>query len=190
MPRLPVPGADDNTWGDLLNEFLAAEHNSDGSLKTTGSLAAKANESAVVHNTGAETVAGVKTFSSSPVVPTPTGGTDAANKTYVDTVGSAGTPDADATTKGKLRLTGDLSGTADVPTVPGLAGKEGTITAGTTGQYYRGDKSWQTLDKTAIGLANVDNTSDANKPVSTATQNALDTKAGTADIIALSVALG
>ncbi len=22
MPRLPTPGGDDNTWGDLLNEFL------------------------------------------------------------------------------------------------------------------------------------------------------------------------
>jgi len=34
-----------------------------------------------------------------------------------------------------------------------------------------------TLDKAAVGLANVDNTSDANKPVSTATQSALDLKA-------------
>ena len=50
-------------------------------------------------------------------------------------------------------------------------------TAGTTAQYYRGDKSWQTLDKTAVGLANVDNTSDANKPISTATQTALTGKA-------------
>jgi hypothetical protein len=55
---------------------------------------------------------------------------------------------------------------------------EPTITAGTTGQYYRGDKSFQTLDKTAVGLANVDNTSDANKPVSTATQTALNAKQG------------
>jgi len=53
------------------------------------------------------------------------------------------------------------------------AGKEPTLAAGTTGQYYRGDKSWQTLDKTAAGLGNVDNTSDANKPVSTAQASAL-----------------
>lgn len=32
------------------------------------------------------------------------------------------------------------------------------------------------LTKSSVGLANVDNTSDANKPVSTATQSALDTK--------------
>ena len=55
--------------------------------------------------------------------------------------------------------------------------KEGGIVAGTTGQYWRGDKSWQTLDKNAVGLGNVDNTADASKPVSTATQAALDGKA-------------
>jgi hypothetical protein len=57
-----------------------------------------------------------------------------------------------------------------------IAGKEPTITAGTTGQYFRGDKTFQTLDKAAVGLGNVDNTSDANKPISTATQTALDDK--------------
>jgi hypothetical protein len=40
-----------------------------------------------------------------------------------------------------------------------LSGKEPTITAGTTSQYYRGDKTFQTLDKTAVGLGNVDNVS-------------------------------
>ena len=38
------------------------------------------------------------------------------------------------------------------------AGLEPTITAGTTGQYWRGDKSWQTLDKSAVGLGSVENT--------------------------------
>jgi hypothetical protein len=38
-----------------------------------------------------------------------------------------------------------------------LDGKEATITAGTTSQYFRGDKSFQTLDKSAVGLSNVDN---------------------------------
>jgi hypothetical protein len=36
--------------------------------------------------------------------------------------------------------------------------KEGALTAGTTSQYYRGDKTWQTLDKSAVGLSNVENT--------------------------------
>jgi hypothetical protein len=57
-----------------------------------------------------------------------------------------------------------------------LNAKEATITATTSADYYRGDKTFATLDKAAVGLSNVDNTSDANKPVSTATQTALDTK--------------
>lgn len=58
-----------------------------------------------------------------------------------------------------------------------MAAFEPGITAGTTEQYLRGDKSWQSLNKSAVGLGNVDNTSDANKPISTATQTALDAKA-------------
>ena len=76
-----------------------------------------------------------------------------------------------------------------------LAGKEPTVNAGTAGQYYRGDKSWQTLDKNAVGLSNVDNTADVSKPVSTATQTALDGKSNTghghaqSDVTGLTTAL-
>jgi len=35
---------------------------------------------------------------------------------------------------------------------------EPIISSGTTSQYLRGDKTWQTLDKTAVGLSNVENT--------------------------------
>jgi hypothetical protein len=74
-------------------------------------------------------------------------------------------------------ITGTLSTQTDLQSA--LDAKEATISAGTTGQYYRGDKSFQTLDKAAVGLSNVDNTSDANKPISTATQTALDGKQAT-----------
>lgn len=60
-----------------------------------------------------------------------------------------------------------------------LSAKENTIVAGTTAQYWRGDKTWQTLDKTSVGLSNVSNTSDTDKPLSTATQTALNTKQNT-----------
>ena len=35
MARLPQPGGDDGTWGQVLNEFLGVAHNADGSLKTS-----------------------------------------------------------------------------------------------------------------------------------------------------------
>lgn len=73
----------------------------------------------------------------------------------------------------QLRLTAGTVATQDA-LVSGLATKEPTIAAGTTAQYRRGDHTWQTLNKAAAGLGNVDNTSDVDKPVSTATQTALD----------------
>ena len=139
MSRLPVPGADGGTWGNILNDFLSVEHNSDGTLKSSGSLAAKADDTTVVHKTGTETVAGVKTFTSSPVVPTPNSGTDAANKSYVDSVAASAAPDATGSAKGVVQLAGDLGGTAASPTVPGLATK-------------------QTADATLTALAALDNT--------------------------------
>jgi hypothetical protein len=50
MARLPIPGSDVNTWGDILNDFLNVEHNNDGTLKTTGSLAQKAPTSRLVNS--------------------------------------------------------------------------------------------------------------------------------------------
>ena len=35
MPRLPIVGADGDTWGNVLNEFLRVSHREDGTLKTT-----------------------------------------------------------------------------------------------------------------------------------------------------------
>lgn len=74
MARLPIPGADDGKWGEILNEYLSVSHDEAGLLR------------------------------------------------------------------------------------PGL------------------------LDKSAVGLSNVDNTADADKPISSAVQAALDTKAGTSGL--------
>jgi len=67
----------------------------------------------------------------------------------------------------------------------GAPGEDGVgiPAGGTTAQVLRKasgadyDAQWatMTLDKTAVGLPNVDNTSDINKPVSTATQTAINT---------------
>lgn len=38
--RLPIPGGDDNTWGNILNDFLDVSHNSDGTLKNSALLQA------------------------------------------------------------------------------------------------------------------------------------------------------
>lgn len=68
MARLPNIGSDDGTWGSILNDYLGVEMQSDGFLKirTDGTLAD------LMHTTGSESVSGTKTFSSSPIVPSPT----------------------------------------------------------------------------------------------------------------------
>lgn len=59
---------------------------------------------------------------------------------------------------------------------------EGVPTGGTTNQALTKtdgtdyNTQWSTVDKSFVGLGNVDNTSDADKPVSTAQQTALDGK--------------
>jgi len=97
---------------------------------------------------------------------------------------TSNTSNPHATTKAQVGLgNADNTSDADKPistaTQTALNAKEPTITAGTTSQYYRGDKTFQTLDKSAVGLGNVDNTSDADKPVSTAQATAIGAKQDT-----------
>jgi len=193
MARLPIPGGDDSAWGQILNDFLDVSHASDGTLKNSAVTGAgAASDSAVVHNTGAEAVAGTKTFSASPVVPTPTLGSQAANKTYVDSVVAAGAPDATTTSKGIVQLAGDLGGTAASPTVPGLAGKQpldsdltaiAGLSPGNDDVLQRKAGAWTnrtpaqlksdlSLTKNDVGLSNVPNIDATDRANHTGTQTA------------------
>ncbi len=150
-----------------------------------------------------------------------------ATKTYIDTSIAAATPDADGTTKGKIKLTFDLGGTANLPQVVAthlaapLPIDQGGTNAGTASAartslgvaigtdveahdpdlttiagltpsnddlLQRKSGAWTNrtpaqvktdlvLVKADVGLGSVDNVSDLNKPISTATQTALDLKA-------------
>lgn len=108
---------------------------------------------------------------------------------------------ATSSTRGLIRLTGDLAGSADSVTVPGLAQKIDSSEKGAVNGVASLDAGGKlpssqlnvtfpvttvagrtgdiTLVKSDVGLANVDNTSDANKPISSATQTALNGKAST-----------
>jgi len=91
-------------------------------------------------------------------------------KTYVDATVSSGAPDADNIIKGKLKLAGDLGGTADLPRVPALALKAPLNNPTFTGVVNG-------ITKAMVGLGNVNNTSDSNKVISTLTKAALALKA-------------
>lgn len=85
-----------------------------------------------------------------------------------------------------------------IPIVDSAAGETKQITIGQLDNRYTGvpdggttsqllakasgtnkDVYWKTISKSDVGLGNVDNTSDANKPISNATNAALSTKANT-----------
>jgi hypothetical protein len=88
---------------------------------------------------------------------------------------------ADSTLNGKLTTTGDVSFNSSLKV--GQAIYEGGVSL--ISKYATLDSPTFTgtvsgITKTMVGLGNVDNTSDANKPISTAAQSALDLKSNIA----------
>jgi len=92
-----IPPATNYVYDDVQNTFLLTQlYNGDKTFTLDNEIVAKkyvddlvspkANDSGVVHNTGVETIAGIKTFSSFPVTPSvlPTTSYQVANKLYVD----------------------------------------------------------------------------------------------------------
>lgn len=103
---------------DEVNTALATKANA---AEVTTALGTKANAADVTASLGLKedvsNKANTPLGSSTTLFPTQN-----AVKTYVDAqIASATIVDADGSTKGKIQLAGDLSGTADAPTVPGLA---------------------------------------------------------------------
>jgi hypothetical protein len=84
----------------------------------------------------------------------------------VDKITGKGLSTEDYTTVEKNKLAGIEAG-AEANVVDSVAGKTGTVS----------------LAKADVGLSNVDNTSDLNKPISTATQTALDGKQPIATVL-------
>lgn len=126
MARLPQPGGDDGNWGDILNEYLLQAH------ETSGAIKANAVDTAAIQS---NSISGGKlqdnTITTDKLAVS--GGSDgqvlsknSAQSGGLQWVSPSGVPDATASVKGILQLTGDLGGTAASPTVPGLAGKVAT----------------------------------------------------------------
>ena len=108
MTRLPQPGSDAGTWGEILNDFLATSLKPDGTLQdnvvTTASMAPSAVDGVAIASAS---------ISEDKL--------DVATQAKLNAGSVVG--DATTTSKGIILLAGDLSGSATAPTVPGLAGK-------------------------------------------------------------------
>lgn len=116
MSRLPIPGKDNGTWGDILNDYLSQSHRSDGTLKPDSVTATQIQNNAIT-----------ETLLSSAV-------------------------------QAKLNTTAPVTS---------VASKTGDVT----------------ITKSDVGLGSVDNTSDINKPIGTATQTALNAKVAKGELV-------
>jgi hypothetical protein len=163
MVRLPIPGSDDGTWGDMLNTFLDVSHNNDGGLLPSAVKAAGAItgiNSALPQANGIVTLAPADIGAvqiggdlggseSAPTVSkiqgstvnasTPSDGQvlaySATSQAWVPgTVTSTTVNDATTLSKGIVELAGDLGGTAASPRVLKVNGVGISGTPPTTGQ--------------------------------------------------------
>lgn len=241
--------ANASTSEDNAADSAVAAAGSAGTADTRATAAEAARAAAVTARGGAEAARDDAAGSASAAAGSASAAAssaDAAAQSAQDAadVVTSGVPNATASVKGGIRLTGDLAGTWDNPTVPGLAAKadlvdgkvptsqiparalvvphpvadtaarlaltdvqpgDVAIQSGNPGRgtYMLMDDdpsnpgSWVlqvaptdavssvngyqgivVLGKGDVGLANVDNTSDTAKPISAATQSALDGKRG------------
>ncbi|HKR81411.1 MAG TPA: hypothetical protein VJR27_00215 [Candidatus Saccharimonadales bacterium] len=118
MARLPQPGGDDGSWGQLLNDYLAVSHNGDGTVKAGAVDSAALQDNSV---SGAKiqdsTITNAKLNTGS--------GSDGQVLTKASAAAGgfawtsvAGSPDATTSSKGLVQLAGDLGGTGTAAAAP------------------------------------------------------------------------
>jgi hypothetical protein len=149
MPRLPQPGSDNGTWGEILNEYLLQTLKPDGTMKDNVVTNAAIAENAV-------TAASIQDGSI----------TEAQLDGIIQTKlnASAGTPSwSDITDKPAVIAAG--ADQAAARAVIG-AGTSSLVIGTTSSTAKAGDYAPTKAD---VGLGNVDNTSDATKNSATAT---------------------
>jgi len=161
MTRLPIPGSDDNTWGEILNDFLEVEHNADGTLKKATTYDAHIADQTIHRQINDSGTGTTDLLSASKVID------------LLDTKSDLGHTHvaADVT---------DFTTAADARITTQKGAANGLATLGSDSKLT--SSQLPTLTKSSVGLGNVDNTSDASKPVSTAQQSALDLKANISSI--------
>lgn len=203
MARLPIPGSDAGRWGDVLNEFLTQAHNEDGTLKV-GALTKSTVGLSNVDNTSdanKPVSSAVQTALNSKASTTHThtlgdlvgvSVTGAASGYALLYNGTSWAPGAVSTGSGEANTASNVS-TAGVGVFRqktgvnfefkgvNAASNKVSVTNNTTTNTIDIDVVTANLGltKSSVGLSNVDNTSDANKPISNDTQAALDGKAST-----------
>jgi hypothetical protein len=124
----------------------------------TGDLAAKANDNAVVHLSGSETIAGAKTFSA----------------TIVGNISGNAATATTATTAGSFSgsLAGDVTGTQSATTVGGLQGRTIAVTAPSNGQVLAWNSTSSRWEPTAVNATATNALTHFTESVNTTSPNA------------------
>jgi hypothetical protein len=121
MARLPTPGKDNGTWGNILNIFLLVSHHNDGTLQIGAVQKAggvtSVNTITPQSNGNVTLTAGNVGAYSKPSGGIPETDLDAGVRADLDAAGTA------------VQIGGDLGGTATSPTVAKLQGTPLTLTA-------------------------------------------------------------
>ena len=154
--------------GNLAYKSELSDHNSDvldvHGIADTALLATKsyADNAVSVHQSDTTNVHGITDTS---VLETTSGSQAKADAAEADAITAAGSA-ADTKVSDHNSDTTNVHGIADTAALATKTYADGAVSTAVGA-----------LTKSSVGLANVDNTSDANKPVSTAAQTALDLKA-------------
>lgn len=191
--RLPIPGKDEGRWGDILNEYLLVSHTEDGSLRSSAPTAGVVDEVYVtnaiqgkVNRTELSAVATTGSYNDLLNTPdlvltndarltntrTPTDNTVSTNKLMDDSITEPKLAANNTPNNGDVLTWNGAAFSWQVPATPPV-------------QSVNGRTGAVVVSKADLGIENVNNTSDANKPVSTAMQAALDFKADEADLAAV-----
>ncbi|HVX24073.1 MAG TPA: hypothetical protein VG992_01890 [Candidatus Saccharimonadales bacterium] len=191
MARLPTPGGDVGDWGDILNTFLRVSHATDGTLNASVVDTSQIKNGAVTNaKLDSTTQSALAAAYQKPVGGIPESDLASSLQTKIDAGGTAyqkpgtGIPEADLSSATQSKI--DAGNTAYQK--PGTGIPKTDLASSVQTSLSNADSAVQTvnsknptagdvtLSKSDVGLSNVDNTSDASKPVSTATQTALNTK--------------
>lgn len=169
--RLPIVDGDDGVWGEIINQFLSKEHYNTG----TDNAANGGHKTITIRPGTATAGTAPLKFSSGTVLSSPEAGAMEFNSDslyFTVTTGAV---------RKTIAMYDDASGATGDLYRRDSSGNLVRIPIGSNGDFLKvasGLPAWgaASLTKTDVGLGNVDNTSDANKPVSTATQAALTTQ--------------
>ena len=196
MARLPLPGSDEGQWGDILNSFLLTAHEATGMPKDVGVIADKyvlpsggipstdmsSSVQASLANADAAMAGTVSDGDKGDIAVSASGNTWTIDNDVITNVKISASAAIDQSKIANLTtdLTAKQNAHADLTAIAALSPTNDDVIQRKAGAWTNRSmaqvKTDLALGASDVGLGNVNNTSDANKPVSTATQTALDAK--------------